>query len=80
MKKLSSYLKDNETITLAELYKRVYGESGSYRAWVVFDYQVVQKDKSVVVIPYTESSPMMIKKRKTFFEKVLDILKHLCYN
>lgn len=80
MKKLSNYLKDDETITLAELYKRVYGKGGSYQAWVVFDYQVVQKDKSIIVIPYTKNSPMMIKKRKTFFKKMLDILKFLCYN
>ena len=80
MKKLSNYLKDDETITLVELYRRVYGKNGCYQAWVVFDYQTVQKDKSIVVIPYTKSSPMMIQKRKTFFKKVLDILKLLCYN
>lgn len=79
MKKLNSYLKDNETITFAEFYKRVHNESGCYRDWVIFE-KVVQKDKSIVMIPATESSPIMIKKRKTFFEKVLDILKHLCYN
>lgn len=79
MKKLSNYLKDNETITLAELYKRVYNDSGCYRDWVIFE-KVARDDNSVEVIPYTDHSPMFIKKRKTFFEKVLDILKHLCYN
>lgn len=80
MKKLSNYLKDNETVTLAELYRRVYGERGSIDAWAVFDCQIVQKDKSVIVIPYTDHSPIFIKKKKNFFKKVLDFLKHLCYN
>lgn len=77
MKKLSNYLKDNETITLVELYKRVYGESGSYLAWCSFEYEVVQNDNSVVIIPETENSPVLVKKRKTFFKKVLDKVKHL---
>lgn len=75
MKKLNKYLKKDETITLAELYRRVYGHSGTYLDYRIFDECVVEKDTSIIILYATKSRPMMIQRRATFFEKVLDKLK-----
>ena len=76
MKRLSSYLKDDEILTFAQFYERVHNKKGSYCDWIAFEGKV-QNDKSIIMIPNTKSSPIMIKKRKTFFEKILDFLRHL---
>lgn len=75
MKKLNKYLKKDETITLAELYRRVYGHSGTYLAYQIFDRCIVQEDTSIIILYATKNRPMMIQRRTTFFEKVLDKLK-----
>lgn len=79
MKKLGKYLDNNEILTLAQFYERVYGYRGNYCDLFIFE-KTVQDDKSIEITPYTDHSPMMVKKRKTFFEKTIDKLNLMCYN
>ena len=70
--KVWKYIKQGETISLGELFKRYYGESGSYYSCEVFLTCVVENCSKLTVIPFTSSTPYMITRKKTFFEKVLD--------
>ena len=57
MKKLGKYLDNNEMLTLAQFYERVYGDRGNYCDLFIFE-KTVQDDKSIEITPYTLNSPL----------------------
>ena len=71
-KKLWKLVGKNEIITIAELYQRFFGVSGNYISYKVFFDTSVLNCNRLEIIPATKSSPCKVKRKLTFFEKMLD--------
>lgn len=71
-KRLWGLVEKDEIVTVAELYKRFFGTSGNYVSHRVFVDAFVLNCNRLEVIQATQNSPCKIKRKLTFFEKMLD--------
>lgn len=75
--KIWKHIAPNEVVSVGELYKRVYGESGMYYQYEDFFNAIVRRCKKFQIIPLTASQPYRVTREKSFSEKVLDLFKSL---
>ena len=79
-KKLWKLIRKNEIITIAELYQRFFGTSGNYMSYKIFFNISVLNCNRLEIIPATKNSPCKVKRKLTFFEKMLDKVPKVWYN
>ena len=77
--KLWKCVKPGEIISVGELYKRYFGDTGSPYDYELFFECLVRNNAKLEVIPFTRSEPYRVTRNKTFFEKVLDRFQQMCY-
>lgn len=77
--KLWEFVQPNETISIAELYRRVYNESGNYIILEVFFNTSVTRERRLKILPCSNSQPYRVTRNQTFFEKALDKLRKAWY-
>lgn len=74
------FIEKDEMITVKDLYYRVFGRYGSVQSYKVFLKTFILPCSRIEVIPFTISSPYLIKRKLTFFEKSIDKIKIIWYN